>query len=148
MREILFRGKDPESGTWYEGYYMALSDTTYCFPGDYAAHPDNTKHYIVFDRMTDWGLPNQHLRADVDPVTVGQYTGLKDKNGKKIFEGDIILHTLANEKYKVIWKIGLGFRLERISQIKFDGFCLDEEFCDTYAQVIGNEHDNPELLRC
>ena len=93
MREILFRGKDPESGTWYEGYYMALSDTTYCFQGDYAAHPDNTKHYIVFDRMTDWGLPNQHLRANVDPVTVGQYTGLKDTNGKKIFEGDFVIST-------------------------------------------------------
>ena len=72
MREILFRGKDPETGKWYEGFYMALSETTYCFKGDYDRHPDNTKHYIVFDRMTDWGLPNQHLRADADPSTVGQ----------------------------------------------------------------------------
>lgn len=87
MRKILFRGKDPETGKWYEGFYMALSDTTYCFEKDYAAHPDNTKHYIVFDEMTDWGLPNRHLRADVDPTTVGQYTGLNDKNGKRILRG-------------------------------------------------------------
>ena len=87
MRDILFRGKGLDTGKWYEGFYIALSDTTYCFKEDYDRHPDNTKHYIVFDKMTDWCLPNQHLKADVDPSTVGQYTGLKDKNGKRIFEG-------------------------------------------------------------
>ena len=43
MREILFRGKDPETGTWYEGFYLELSETTYCSKGDYDRHPDNTK---------------------------------------------------------------------------------------------------------
>ena len=62
MRDILFRGKDSDTGKWYEGFYMALSDTTYCFKEDYDRHPDNTKHYIVFDKMTDWCLPNQHLK--------------------------------------------------------------------------------------
>lgn len=132
MKEIEFRGKDRTGIMNHSWFYGSL---------DLQFNPKFPK-IICKDRF------DNEISVYVNPSTVGQYTGLKDKNGKKIFEGDIILHTLANEKYKVIWKIGLGFRLERISQIKFDGFCLDEEFCDTYAQVIGNEHDNPELLRC
>ena len=148
MREILFRGKDPETGTWYEGFYMALSDTTYCFKGDYDAHPDNTKHYIVFDRMTDWGLPNQHLRADVDPTTVGQYTGLKDKNGKRIFEGDICRNTRTGEIVSVKWHGTMAGYVW--NKRRADGFLFDfgELFraCDKY-EVIGNIHDNPEMLK-
>ena len=148
MREILFRGKDPETGTWYEGFYMALSDTTYCFKGEYDAHPDNTKHYIVFDRMTDWGLPNQHLRADVDPTTVGQYTGLKDKNGKRIFEGDICRNTRTGEIVSVKWHGTMAGYVW--NKRRADGFLFDfgELFraCVKY-EVIGNIHDNPELLK-
>ena len=148
MREILFRGKDPETGTWYEGFYMALSDTTYCFKGDYDAHPDNTKHYIVFDRMTDWGLPNQHLRADVDPSTVGQYTGLKDKSGKRMCEGEICRNTRTGESVSVKWHGTMAGYVW--NKRRADGFLFDfgELFraCDKY-EVIGNIHDNPELLK-
>lgn len=52
MREILFRAKgvdEKDKDRWYEGYYLALSDTTYCIKEDYEKNPDNTKHYIVFD---------------------------------------------------------------------------------------------------
>ncbi|MDY2597036.1 MAG: YopX family protein [Eubacteriales bacterium] len=142
MREILFRGKDHETGTWYEGFYLELSETTYCSKGDYDRHPDNTKHYIVFDRMTDWGLPNQHLRADVDPSTVGQYTGLKDKNGKKIFEGDIVDILTENEEIGVIEYDDGGF------QVEADGFIVDfhANINGTDLEVIGNIHDNKSLL--
>lgn len=150
MREILFRGKDPETGTWYEGFYMALSDTTYCFRGDYDAHPDNTKHYIVFDRMTDWGLPNQHLRADADPSTVGQYTGLKDKHGKRIFEGDILRWTGEDgETGKVIVIFAGGSFLLKCVEVldaPADPFDEFDRGCQT-LEVIGNIHDNPELLK-
>ena len=138
MREILFRGKDPETGRWYEGFYMKLSDTTYCFKEDYDAHPDNTKHFIVFDRMTDWGLPNQHLRANVDPSTVGQYTGLTDKNGKKIFEGDIVRH---GERISIIAYIPQYMRFAgKRPQVIMAIFNFEN------SEVIGNIHDNPELL--
>ena len=152
MREILFRGKDPETGTWYEGFYMALSDTTYCFRGDYDAHPDNTKHYIVFDRMTDWGLPNQHLRADADPSTVGQYTGLKDKHGKRIFEGDIIVcrQPINGNWINEVIEIGyvemkhgaFGLHRKQGYYRPFKDWLEDYEY-----EVIGNIHDNPELLK-
>ncbi len=151
MREILFRGKDPETGTWYEGFYMALSDTTYCFKGDYDAHPDNTKHYIVFDRMTDWGLPNQHLRADADPSTVGQYTGKTDKNKKRVFDGDIIRMFDAKPPFDVgvvQWDdhdqcyVVRSTWSEKCHLTDFGNLGRPE-----YFEVIGNIHDNPELLK-
>ena len=149
MREILFRGKDPETGTWYEGFYMALSDTTYCFKGDYDAHPDNTKHYIVFDRMTDWGLPNQHLRADADPSTVGQYTGLKDKHGKRIFEGDIVKTSDITHE-GVIQIPGESFEIAMRKGCWVMVAGEDWDFLETNhecIEVIGNIHDNPEMLK-
>lgn len=146
MREIFFRGKDPETGKWYEGFYMALSDTTYCLEEDYAAHPDNTKHYIVFEKMTDWCLPNRHLLADVDPSTVGQCTGLKDKNGKRIFEGDIV-RCGTGRICKVTFFISPG--VSGFDLVPIGGFDAPPPhnwslFADT--EVIGNIHDNPELL--
>lgn len=138
MPEILFRGKDVETGTWYQGYYLALADTTYCLEEDYAAHPENTKHYIVFDEMTDWGLPNRHLRADVDPATVGQYTGLLDRYGKKIFDGDIV--SLSNRR-------GGDSHLRKAYLVErdwADGYWMCNPSYDPV--VVGNIYDNPELL--
>ena len=86
MREIKFRAKGNDEETknrWFKGYYCRLNDTTYCFKEDYDRDQNNTKHYIVFEEMVDWGLPNRHLRADIDVNTLGQYTGLKDKKRKR-----------------------------------------------------------------
>ena len=146
MREILFRGKDPETGCWYEGFYMSISETTYCFKEDYDRHPDNTKHYIIFDRMTDWCLPNQHLLADIDPSTVGQYTGLKDRNGKRIFEGDIVEgadYTAEDGGYGVVSFDDGAFE---VSGNNCSG-TFHENYWGSEFEVIGNIHDNPEMLK-
>lgn len=80
MREIKFRAKGIEENDkdrWYFGSYYKTDDTTYCFKEDYDRNPDNTKHYILFDEMTDWCLPNRKLRADININTLGQYTRTK-----------------------------------------------------------------------
>ena len=159
MREILFRGKCQDTGRWYEGQYIHLHKTTYCFKEDYDRDKDNDIHQIVFERMTDWNLPNQHLRVDVIPETVGQYTGLTDKNGKKIFEGDIVKYTefhkfsddedleSAEEKSERISVVKFAYGKFTPLPIRYN--CEDSWY--SYAtdnfEIIGNIHDNPELLK-
>lgn len=152
MRDIKFRAKGNDEETknrWFKGYYCRLNDTTYCFKEDYDRDQNNTKHYIVFEEMVDWGLPNRHLRADIDVNTLGEYTGLKDKNRKEIYEGDIVKFRFKDDREEFPDLIGYieyqttftafrimsnqgSFKID-ITEIKF-------------IEVIGNIYDNPELL--
>lgn len=151
----LYKAKDKDDGKWYEGYYMCLHDTTYCsMPSDNVEEArkleeENTHHYIVFEQMTDWGLPNRHLRAEIDPTTLCACTGLKDKNGKLIWENDVVRKVDTN---------ALGYHRERICMVSFDnsgywkimttlgdGYWIGE-FEKEQLEVIGNKFDNPELL--
>ena len=146
MREILFRGKSTDNGKWIEGQYIHLHKTTYCVKEDYDAAPDNDIHQIVFEQMTDWGLPNEHLRADIDPLTLGQFTGLTDKNNKMIFEGDIVTQpvreTRKHSPCLVEFKDG-KFQAHYISKSYYYDRYYD---LNSYTKIIGNIHDNPELL--
>lgn len=137
-RKILFRGKRVDNGEWAYGclQYDSLQNI-----------------YWIVEEVDDSyynGCENVEQSAffeyQVISKTVGLFTGQCDKNGKKIFEGDIILHSLAKDNYIVIWKNGQGFRLDRISQLKCNDFYLDDEFCFKYAEVIGNIFDNVDLL--
>ena len=157
MRDILFRGKCVDTGRWYEGQYIHLHKTTHCPIGDLGRFPDNDIHQIVFERMTDWELPNQHLRVDVVPKTVGQFTGLT-KNGKKIFEGDIISYIMPDGgSAKGIIKFGeygtggschVGFGVNWYNRYDTGWLRNDLGFWVKFREieVIGNIHDNPELL--
>lgn len=129
MREILFRGKDKENGKWITGFLVS------------------SKH--IGDWVTAW---------TVDPKTVGPFTGLTDKNGKKVFEGDILKFTDTNAEYEWIGKVEFGnpnaeynwgFQLVYISGTKPNTDILlwfDMEETGAFCEVIGNIHDNPELL--
>lgn len=156
-RDILFKAKDKDDKKWYEGYYVLLHDTTYCcMPSDNTTeakrlNDKNTHHYIIFEQMTDWGLPNRHLRAEILPETLCRCTGLTDKNGKKIWENDIVGFLDASqydngysEHYcigQVVWdEETISFQVtERLS-------CESYEALDGECEVIGNIFDNPELL--
>lgn len=127
MREILFRGKRIDSGEWVDGGYK---------------HEKIGKYYtavFIVEHLTS-GVWENHR---VDPATVGQYTGLNDKNGKKIFEGDIVAQPVC--KYTVEFDGG-AFFLVPISAHNPYGCPLQLIGFGIMFEVIGNIHDNSELL--
>lgn len=149
MREILFKAKRKDNGKWVEGYYYKMSETTYCFKEDYERKPVSEHHYILQERMTDWGLPNQIVQIEIDSETLCQFTGLCDKNGKKIWENDILMAHL-DESYPedatyetVEWNVAGWVTHETDST---DRQCLDEFDLEHY-EAIGNIFDNPELAQ-
>ena len=148
MREILFRGK-PKDKTDY--YVFKAINWDNCENG-FVFGPliiSKDKYYIcvseIFFQKTIINNGTASM-TEVISETVGQYTGLTDKNGKKIFEGDILRFENADgefSNYETIW-FGNGWEV-----IQNGSQCADELdifFCERSA-VIGNIHDNPELLK-
>ena len=142
MREFFFRGKRTDNGEWVCGYYTK------------ARYFLNKKEmHIIFEPDVE-AFPHCEFTGyeEVLPETVGQYTGLTDKNGTKIFEGDIVLYgTNTNraknkETHEVVFETRgeSGYFGIRISEIETWQFCL--EVPAKLMEVIGNIHDNPELL--
>lgn len=125
MREILFRGKCKTDNEWLYGFpYVtrknAVKINWYC---------------------SEFGS----MRTDeVDPETVGQYTGLTDKNCKKIFEGDLIRSTEAGETAIVQWFSEHSAFMIWCKTSNQVGFLYECE--KSIIEVIGNIHDNPELV--
>lgn len=124
MREILFRGFNKKNNQWLYGFYLRNRGAHFVCPDEFA----------VGKSWEDY---------EVDPYTVGQYTGLLDKNGTKIFEGDIIDFT--NVDYpdcEIIYDNG-AFVCNEIGE--------DNIVCELHLrlvnEVIGNIHDNPESIQ-
>ena len=140
-REILFRGKRVDNGEWVVG---SLIMNVFYHVGD-----PNSIPYILsvegikYDCWED--LYDEHGIYEVDPETVGQYTGLRDKNGTKIFEGDVVrfinqFGNLAN--CTIVWNQNkIRYEIIRNKNISYGLLRTDIEY-----EVIGNIHDNPELL--
>ena len=127
MREILFRGKRAENDEWVFG------DLRHIFYGECYPH--------IVDNSN--GLNNSVCGLEVDPATVGQFTGLTDRNGVKIFEGDIV-HVKACSccftGYVIYWPEEARYACKTKSGIRY-AICARLEF-----EVIVNIYDNPELL--
>lgn len=122
MREIIFRGKRLDNGEWVEGFYNHIPNGRFGMD----------EHLI--QTIKENGKIG--MLYDVDPSTVGQYTGLNDKNGKKIFEGDI-LSLRTGRPHVVRFKNG-AFILEDSA--------IPMSFAIKF-ETIGNIYDNPELLK-
>lgn len=155
MREILFRGKRIDNGNWVEGVYF----------------PENGR-----EKATIFYGMGFCLGTEVIPETVGQYTGLCDKNGKKIFEGDIVKQTFeknvafatidpwCEDEYADLYGEDVGV----VVILPSKGACIKnpvihravngdttqdgevvkmyKNICQGRCEVIGTIHDNPELL--
>ena len=130
MRDILFRGKRLDTGEWVEGAFYAF----YNFK--------RVVTQILGDRTNT--VPDAF---EVDPATVGQYTGLKDKNGKRIFEGDVVeglfLFGAAIKAFVAFQNGAFGLKWKRGAVTEFSAFT---SICNVEYEVIGNIHDNPELM--
>jgi uncharacterized phage protein (TIGR01671 family) len=122
MREIEFRGKRAKNGEWVYGYYYTECGC----------------QYIIENRQKDNPL-NRNIPYNVIPETVGQFTGLTDKNGKNIFEGDI----LSDHGMILISKFSNGSFNFVTRRVKLIVSPVDT----TQYDVIGNIYDNPELIK-
>lgn len=135
MREILFRGKRTDDYEWIEG---SLCTTI----------PSDEDFYTI----SYFDFEGYYIEEKVIPETVGQYTGLTDKNGKKIFEGDIVVCKQAINGNLIDYYVEIGF-----VEMKYGAFGLHrkqgyyrpfKDWLEDYEyEVIGNIHDNPELLK-
>lgn len=140
MCEILFRGKSAKDGKWFTGQLLHFKSSV------------SEKELNIIVEGCEWDDSNEWFnigrRTKVIPETVGQYTGLTDKNGKKIFEGDII--DTPDRLVKVVWFAGNAqFDLhfirykDDVTTTNFKGIHMRD--LKEY-EVIGNIHDNLELL--
>lgn len=138
-REILFKAKRKDNGEWVEGYYVYCRKRHYILPVLNKA--------IGFDEREDeW--------VEVDPDTLCQYTGLTDKNGKKIWENDIVncwtcidIGDFANYRVEIGYvEMNYGsFGLHRIQDDTY--YRPFKDYFEGYnLHIIGNIFDNPELL--
>jgi len=128
MRTIKFRGKRSDTKEWVYGFYgLSLDD----------------KHYIIEATFDHNGDRCYFFDTEVIPETVGQFTGLTDENGKEIYEGDILQDKNDEDKVAVYWDDEDGFwspyELPTTKVV-----CYYPMW--TIMKVIGNIHDNPELL--
>lgn len=144
MRDILFRGKRVDNGEWIDGCLIWTLE--------------RDRYFI---REQDFGV-----EVEVIPETVGQFTGLTDKNGKKIFDGDLIkvneIHEHWNQDifqlrfFKGMWTlwadgidsryVSFGFFFHRaVQNNKFHSDCMCVN--GSLFEIIGNIHDNPELIK-
>lgn len=167
MRENmgLYRGKRVDNGEWAEGGYFKHCNRTPAPIGDSIKDSDIV-HLIIQSGFSDWNMPRPINAIPVDAGTVGQFAGLLDRNGKRVFEGDIV------QRRAPIYKIGKNEPEGEYQAIGEVFVCEDESDApywyvkskdhlgnDTNVilfvkdsgwhqgwYVVGNIHDNPELL--
>ena len=133
MREILFRGKSKDNGNWIEGYYV-------CDESGQEMEQAAAYIYHLNQHPCGWSL----IRYEVYPESVSEFTGLTDKNGTKIFEGDIVsISGELQEIYTCVWEeYNFGYEFAN-KTMSFSLACVGSDD----IEIIGNIHDNSELLK-
>ena len=154
MREIKFRGYDLRYKRWQYGAYIKHIDVTSCmFTCEEETenfYKEHTKHLIAFDGLSDWWMPRGiDVCTSIDPESIGQFTGLIDRNKKEIFEGDLIKFTSlipVNDKLcKLEAKVGEVVFEECAFWLKFKDEAMLLWVEGIEYEVVGNIYENPEL---
>ena len=152
MREILFRGKRVDNGEWAIAHNIVIGKSEKCTTRVFIV----PKGEYIDDAITkDNRLILVMPQVEIVPETIGQYTGLTDKNGKKIFEGDVILfedESPTNYEYHDSTEMRCGeikfdwgeFYLTNRVAVEMSDLVYDNKLD---GQIVGNIHDNPELLK-
>lgn len=145
MREILFRAKRMDNGGWVEGYYFCMTHTD----------GRHVHHFIIpLGADLSKGTGIEKIQVEIDPETLCRYTGLKDKNGKRIWENDIV--DASEEWWSACGPAGHNSPIIKVEWLEgvtgFDPFANYDCDCGVYidangCEVIGNIFDNPELLK-
>ena len=139
MREILFRGKRCDNGEWVQGFYVRA---------DHHWHKNGIhKDWIALGASANGGWFALHNKYAVKKESISQFTGLTDKNGKKIFEGDVV--KVLQGKDKGIACVGFengAFMLYPQTGNIYERTLWEYWYNDWEVEIIGNIHDNPELL--
>ena len=164
MREILFRGKT-ENGIWVKGgFHKHETRQPHCCE---ELKPEEIKYLIIIDSLADWNMPKNIQCVEVIPETVGMFTGLTDKNGTKIFDGDIVKfihkHKLRSND-NLIFSLpepyfepySRNYKIEYINTFVSYGLrfingsihfpCKQSTLLTHDCEIVGNIYDNPELL--
>lgn len=132
MRQIKFRGKDIETGEWLYGYLV---------------HPIGKNPRVYVQDVKTEGVASFFV-YDVEESTVGQFTGLLDKNGNEIYEGDIIVEHFIEEDVTYVCKYIEEFACFAFDKdIKYGEYYYLQKIDSPKLQIIGNIHDNPEILK-
>lgn len=136
-----------KNNQWVYGYYVKHIDATPS-PMDTEEHhrkfiEEHTHHYILEDGFSDWGMPRGLIKHEIKPETIGRDTGVSDKNGKKIYEGDVVR---VNDVFPsaVLLKDG-AFQLCGISNSRtmlLYGLQKNQKI-----GIVGNVYENSELLK-
>lgn len=139
MKEIKFRGKSKETGKWLYGYLAEVKRTYF-----------NTTFIdkVIFDNLAGYNTDNFIFvvkDSSVEENTIGQFTGLKDKKGKEIYEGDIVKWDHDGLLYVIIFEDGMFYAsVEECNKGIYGGFPLYVFTAE--CEIVGNIYDTENLL--